>query len=195
MNLNISNSRLQPHSEGGSPILDVQKHCSEHTQSLMIMVFSVDLSRKHICKFKHEYLLIDKSTSKYLDKYQVLCLQVQVKRSTKYFRISKCQVQVSTKYYRFCIKYQVPVFYLTPTLALVIAWETFSHDSYHFRAIWKQHMQMYPFPKVRCRKQHMQMYPFPKVRCLIQQIYGEVSIPQGTVSETTDLCGGIHFPS
>ena len=42
---------------------------------------------------------------KYLDKYQVLCLQVQV--STKYFWISKCQVQVSTKYSRFCIKYQV----------------------------------------------------------------------------------------
>ena len=51
---------------------------------------------------------------KYLDKYQVLCLQVQV--STKYFWISKCQVQASTKYSKFCIKYQVQVLYLTPTL-------------------------------------------------------------------------------
>ena len=53
---------------------------------------------------------------KYLDKYQVLCLQVQV--STKYFWISKCQVQVSTKYSRFYIKYQV--LYLTPTLPNIL---------------------------------------------------------------------------
>ena len=38
--------------------------------------------------------------------------------STKYFWISKCQVQVSTKYSIFCIKYQVQVLYLTPTLVM-----------------------------------------------------------------------------
>ena len=70
------------------------------------MVFSGDLLKETYSKFKPEYTCwFDKSTSKYLDKYQVLCLQVQV--STKYFWISKCQVQVSTKYSRFCIKYQV----------------------------------------------------------------------------------------
>ena len=70
------------------------------------MVFSGDLLKETYSKFKPEYTCwFDKSTWKYLDKYQVLCLQVQV--STKYFWISKCQVQVSTKYSRFCIKYQV----------------------------------------------------------------------------------------
>ena len=79
------------------------------------MVFSGDLLKKTYSKFKPEYTCsFDKSTWKYLDKYQVLYLQVQV--STKYFWISKCQVQVSTKYSRFCIKYQVQVLYLTPTL-------------------------------------------------------------------------------
>ena len=81
------------------------------------MVFSGDLLKETYSKFKPEYTCwFDKSTWKYLDKYQVLCLQVQV--STKYFWISKCQVQVSTKYSRFCIKYQVQVLYLTPTLVL-----------------------------------------------------------------------------
>ena len=70
------------------------------------MVFSGDLLKETYSKFKPDYTCwFDKSTWKYLDKYQVLCLQVQV--STKYFWISKCQVQVSTKYSRFCIKYQV----------------------------------------------------------------------------------------
>ena len=70
------------------------------------MVFSGDVLKETYSKFKPEYTCwFDKSTWKYLDKYQVLCLQVQV--STKYFWISKCQVQVSTKYSRFCIKYQV----------------------------------------------------------------------------------------
>ena len=71
------------------------------------MVFSGDLLKETYSKFKPEYTCwFDKNTWKYLDKYQVLCLQVQV--STKYFWISKCQVQVSTKYLRFSIKYQVP---------------------------------------------------------------------------------------
>ena len=82
------------------------------------MVFSGDLLKETYSKFKPEYTCwFDKNTCKYLDKYQVLCLQVQV--STKYFLISKCQVQVSTKYSRFCIKYQVQVLYLTPTLSVI----------------------------------------------------------------------------
>ena len=69
------------------------------------MVFSGDLLKETYSKFKPEYTCwFDKNTWKYLDKYQALCLQVQV--STKYFWISKCQVQVleilhqvpSTKY-------------------------------------------------------------------------------------------------
>ena len=69
------------------------------------MVFSGDLLKKTNLSL-NIHVNLTKSTWKYLDKYQVLCLQVQV--STKYFWISKCQVQVSTKYSRFCIKYQVP---------------------------------------------------------------------------------------
>ena len=82
------------------------------------MVFSGDLLKETYSKFKPEYTCwFDKSTWKYLDKYQVLCLQVQV--STKYFWISKCQVQVpSTRDFASSTKYQVQVLYLTPTLVL-----------------------------------------------------------------------------
>ena len=111
MNLKIINLRLQPHLKGGSPILDVYRPHAVSTHNMIIVLIG-DCWRKHICKFKPEYLLTDKSTWKYLDKYQVLCLQVQV--STKYFWISKCQVQVSTKYSIFCIKYQVPSTLLDP---------------------------------------------------------------------------------
>ena len=106
MNLKINNLRMQPHLKVGSPILDVHgpHSVSTHHNYLWLWCKVVTCWRKNISKFKPEYLLIDKSTWKYLDKYQVLCLQVQV--STKYCWIPKCQVQLSTKYSRFCIKYK-----------------------------------------------------------------------------------------
>ena len=74
----------------------------------------VNCRREQIHKFKTEYLLI---WQKYLSTWSSIKyfgLQVQV--STKYFWISNDQVQVSTKYSIICIKYQVQVLYLTPTL-------------------------------------------------------------------------------
>ena len=124
MNVKIDNLRSQPHlpcandlryswpaNQGRQSSLDVWRPHAVSTkyepfQYFIIMVFSGDLLKETYSKFKPEYTCwFDKSTWKYLDKYQVLCLQVQVR--TKYFWISKCQVQVSTKYSRFCIKYQV----------------------------------------------------------------------------------------
>ena len=143
MNLKIINLRLQPHLKGGSPILDVYRPHAVGTHN-MIMVLSGDCWRKHICKFKPEHLLTDKSTWKYLDKYQVLCLQVQV--STKYFWISKCQVQVSTKYSIFCIKYQVQVLYLTPTLYISYHDSTVSFHPCHLHPDTKVWIKMHFFP-------------------------------------------------
>ena len=134
MNLKNNNLKLQPHlpcandlryfwptDQGRQSSLDVWGPHAVSTQYgpiqwFMIMVFSGDLLKKTYSKFKPDYTYqFDKSTWKYLDKYQVFCLQVQV--STNYFWISECQVQVSTKYPKFCIKYQVQVLYLTPTLS------------------------------------------------------------------------------
>ena len=55
-----------------------------------------------------------KVLEKYLVKYQVFRLQVQVSTST--FDFFKPQVQVSTKYSDFAVKYQVSSTLLDPTL-------------------------------------------------------------------------------
>ena len=76
----------------------------------------VNCWQEQIHKFKTEYLLI---WQKYLSTWtSIKYFGHQVQVSTKYFWISKGQVQVSTKYSVICIKYQVQVLYLTPTLVL-----------------------------------------------------------------------------
>ena len=88
MNLKNDHLRLQPHLKGDSPILDdVQRpHAVSTHNNLWLWCLVVTCWKIYICKFKPEYLLIDKSTWKCLDKYQVLCLQVQV--STNYFNLN-----------------------------------------------------------------------------------------------------------
>ena len=77
----------------------------------------VNCWQEQIHKFKTEYLLI---WQKYLSTWtSIKYFGHQVQVSTKYFWISNGQVQVSTKYSIICIKYQVQVLYLTPTLAHV----------------------------------------------------------------------------
>ena len=74
----------------------------------------VNCWQEQIHKFKTEYLLI---WQKYLSTWSsIKYFSPQVQVSTKYYWISKGQVQVSTKYSLICIKYQVQVLYLTPTL-------------------------------------------------------------------------------
>ena len=74
----------------------------------------VNCWQEHSHKFKTEYLLI---LQKYLSTWtSIKYFGHQVQVSTKYFWISKDQVQVSTKYSIICIKYQVQLLYLTPTL-------------------------------------------------------------------------------
>ena len=133
MNVKIDNLRLQPHlpcvNESWFKVLlacrsreAIQSWCllwthsMDHFDNLWSWCLVVTCWRKHIPNLSlNIHVNLTKSTWKYLDKYQVLYLQVQV--STKYFWISKCQVQISAKYSEFCIKYQVQVLYLTPTLS------------------------------------------------------------------------------
>ena len=89
----------------------------------------VNCWQEEIHKFKTEYLLI---WQKYLSTWtSIKYFGHQVQVSTKYFWISKGQVQVSTKYSIIRIKYQVQVLYLTPTLH-----RTHIHAHIHFREQW-----------------------------------------------------------
>ena len=107
------------------------------------MVFRGDLLTRTIHKFKTEYLLI---WQKYLSTWtSIKYFGHQVQVSTKYFWISKGQLQVSTKYSIICTKYQVQVLYLTPTLDTVKC----HYNACHYNANASLRCDQYLAPKLR----------------------------------------------